>query len=339
MTIERDTIDLNSPLAAVGIDDQEERAWRILLSLRTATVDDVAAALGLPPRKAQRLLDAVEAKGLASHSPERPRRYIPTSPDIAIESLVKQRRQDLERALSTIPELNEHAAAAPGASGREQTIEIITNRDAIGQVYAQLQRTMETEVVCLQRAPVIFSSLDEVDEAQKNAYARGVRSRSISDAEFLALPGAVKRMRLDIEAGEEVRVFPQLPFKMLIIDRRIGLLALHVHKPDGPSLLVRSSALLDALYALFENLWERATPVVFTRSGVLKSGGQASRLPPSADDLIALLAVGLNDKAIAHELGISASTLNRRIAELLKGADASSRFQLGWLLRGLVGEA
>jgi DNA-binding NarL/FixJ family response regulator len=43
-----------------------------------------------------------------------------------------------------------------------------------------------------------------------------------------------------------------------------------------------------------------------------------------------LLAAGLNDKGIAHEVGISVTTLNRRVAELMKSFGTRTRFQLGW---------
>ena len=103
-------------------------------------------------------------------------------------------------------------------------------------------------------------------------------------------------------------------------------------------MLVRSSALLDALYAMFELLWNQADadPVHARRRACRPASlPRACRKTPS--DCIPLLAAGLNDKAIAHELGISASTLNRRMAELMKGVDARSRFQLGWLARALIG--
>src|ERR1019366_6423877 len=138
-----------------------------------------------------------------------------------------------------------------GPHASEEMVELITSRNAVGQVFAQLQQMIQNEVVCLQRAPVLFSSFDDTDASQKQALAKGVRVRSIADAEFLALPGALNRVRHDMEAGEEVRIFPTLPFKMVVVDRRIGLIPLSLHEPDGPSLLVRSSALLDALCALF----------------------------------------------------------------------------------------
>jgi DNA-binding NarL/FixJ family response regulator len=134
-----------------------------------------------------------------------------------------------------------------------------------------------------------------------------------------------------MEAGEEVRVVSDLPFKMVMADRNVALIPLNLERPDSPSLLVRSSALLDALYAMFELLWERAAPIAVTPTDTLQIGEPGTHLPPEADRLIPLLAAGLNDKAIAYELGISASTLTRRITEVMQRLDAQTRFQLGWL--------
>jgi len=52
-------------------------------------------------------------------------------------------------------------------------------------------------------------------------------------------------------------------------------------------------------------------------------------LSEAAEQLIPLLAAGLNDKTIAHEAGMSRATLNRRIAELMKCFGTRTRFQLG----------
>ena len=320
------------PLEVLGIDADEERVYRFLLTSGMATLQEVTRGLGLSARKTQRLLDVLEAKGLATRSPERPRRYIASSPDIAVEALASQRQADLERARSAIHELKEQAASANSPHASEQIVELITSRNAVGRVFTQMQEMVQNELVCLERAPVLFSSLlDETDASQRQALAKGVRLRTIADAEFLALPGAVNWIRHDMAMGEEVRIFPTLPFKMVVVDRRIGLIPLTLHEPDGPSLLVRSSALLDALCALFETLWERATPITFTSAGILKNGEPTSRVPEGAGQLIPLLAAGLNDKAIAYELGISSATLNRRVAELMKGLATRTRFQAGWL--------
>jgi len=299
--------------------------------------------LGIPARAIQRLLDALAAKGLATHSPERPRRYMPVPPEFAVEAIVSQRQAELERARSAIADLKKHASKRRDETDRGEVVELVTSRDAERRIFEQAQHAARQEVVTLVRPPVRVTRLDtpfeQDQQPQRTARARGVRYRSIVDADWLALPGAPARVRSESESGEEIRVFPQLPFKIAIFDRRIAFIPLNPHEPDGATLLVRSSALLDAFYAMFELLWSQAAPIAFTRSGELRTGELAPRLPPETEQLVPLLAAGLNDKAIAHDLGISASTLNRRIAELMKVVDARSRFQLGWLVRGIAGGA
>jgi sugar-specific transcriptional regulator TrmB len=311
-------------LAVLGIDEMEERAYCALLSHRLATADDVATMLSLSPRKAQRLLDSIESKGLASHSPERPPRYIAASPELAIEALASQRQADIERARSAIPVLKKHISNSPDTEKSEQLVELITSRAALSQIVVQMLQTVQSEIVGFQRAPTL--------QIQGFPYEMppDLRIRTISDAGYLALPGALNSLRLDIEKGEEARVSPTLPIKMLIVDRRIGIVPLNVEDQGGPVMLVRSSSLLDSLYALFELTWERSTPIVFTSTGKLETGKPDSRLSEAAGQVIPLLAAGLNDKAIAYEAGMSTTTLNRRIAELMKCFGTRTRFQLGW---------
>jgi hypothetical protein len=215
-------------------------------------------------------------------------------------------------------------------------IELITTHEAERHVFEQMQHAAKHELIFLERPPILIAGPEQPNETEMKALARGVRYRSIADKAFLELPGVATRIRADMAAGEEVRVVSQLPFKMVMADRSIALIPLNLERPGSPTLLVRSSALLDAFYAMFELLWSQAAPIAFTRSGELRTGELASRLPEETEQLVPLLAAGLNDKAIAHDLGISASTLNRRISELMKAVDARSRFQLGWLVRGLA---
>jgi sugar-specific transcriptional regulator TrmB len=74
-------------LEALGLDAHETAAYLSLLDHPRATAAEIADAMGLPARRAQRLLDAIEARGLVTHSPERPRRYLLAAPDMSIEAL------------------------------------------------------------------------------------------------------------------------------------------------------------------------------------------------------------------------------------------------------------
>ncbi|RUL66826.1 DUF4102 domain-containing protein [Dyella dinghuensis] len=313
------------PLEILGIDDAEELIYRALLAHRLATADELASFLSLSLSKTQRLLDSIESKGLATHSMERPQRYIAASPRLALEALASQQRAEIDRACLTISELEKYTVCATDNQEHEQVVELITSHIALQQIYTQMLQSARQEVFCFQRAPMLFTT------GTQQVTPPNVRVRSISDDGYLAQPGMLDSLRECIERGEEARIFPNLPVKMLVADRRVGLIPLNTEDPaGGPILLVRSRALLNVLYALFELTWERSTPIFFTRAGKLERRESAARLSEAAGQVMSLLAAGFNDKAIAHEAGMSAATVTRRISELMKAFDTRTKFQLGW---------
>lgn len=317
------------PLESLGISAAEECTYVALLDHPEATLAELSSSLAWSPRKVQRLLDALRGMGLVTFAAGEPRRFVPASPDIAIEAILSRREDALRRARAEIQRLQQRATE--GAGTRQQMIELVTTREAERHVFEQMQHAARHELIFLERPPILIAGPEQASTSQVDAIARGVRYRSIADQAFLAIPGVVGRIRADMEAGEEVRVVSQLPFKMVMADRNVALIPLDLERPGSPSLLVRSPALLDALYSMFEILWERAAPIAVTQAGQLHTGEAGTRLPPEADQLIPLLAAGLNDKAIAYELDISASTLTRRITDIMQRLDAQTRFQLGWL--------
>jgi sugar-specific transcriptional regulator TrmB/DNA-binding CsgD family transcriptional regulator len=319
-------------LEILGISEEEENLYRLLLAHSGVTLREIAELSSLDIRKARRLLDAIEGKGLATHSSERPSHYIPASPDIALDELILQRQKALHHAQAAAQALQEYAVAQRHEK-REQLVELIANQEAESQAFRHIQRTAQDEIVSLVRPPLRITRLEaswEDDETQKITRSLQVRRRSIADAEFLELPDALRIMRAEADAGVEVRTFPHLPFKMFLADRHIALIPLALERPDSPVLLVRSSALLDALYVMFEMLWQRATPLSFTHADKVKGSESDPLFTKDAEALIALMVAGLNDKTIAYELEISTRTLERRVAELLRLLDARTRFQAGW---------
>ena len=317
-------------LESIGIPEPEERVYEVLLERDSGTADEIAHDLGWSVRKVRPLLKSLEVKGLATHAPERIPRYLPTPPDIAVEALVLRRQEEIQRARLAALRLQERATHARKARAVETpVVEIVSGREAQGRVFEQMQRTAQHEVLGVERAPYVLH-LDEINEAQKHAMARGVRYRNVIETDVLEIPGNLDCIRRHIEGGEETRVGAELPLKMVVVDRRIAIIPLHLDRSGSPALLVRSSSLLDSLCQLFELIWERATPITFAGS-TPSLAHESSRQLADTELLVPLLASGLNDKAIAHELGVSARTLDRRIVEFMKSVNARTRFQAGWM--------
>ncbi|WP_158883483.1 helix-turn-helix domain-containing protein [Rhodanobacter sp. L36] len=310
-----------SSLAALGINELEERLYCALLAHGASLATDISELLSVQLQETTQLLDGIEAKGLATHSPGQPRLYNAVPPGLAIEALASQRHAEIERARQKIAELEKFADNAQGQK-QEQLVEVISNRDTLWQITMHLHRTAQKELFGFIRLPV--------SNSHQEAIRPGLRYRSVSDLEFVQSPGAIEGLSRVAAMGEEVRVFPTLPIKMFIMDRRIGLILNAGSNSADPILLVRESPLLDALCALFELIWERATPLAFSERGAVEQGATGKRLSDAAKQMIPRLAAGVHDKSIAFEEGVSAVTLNRRISELMKHFDARTRFQLGW---------
>jgi sugar-specific transcriptional regulator TrmB len=319
-------------LEAVGVSAAEERLYAWLIDHPGHTLAEAAACLALDPLEAAPLLESIESKGMVTRTAEVPCRYLPVRPDIAVETLILKRREELERTRIAAAQLRLRAIAAGGAHDQhEQIVEIVSGKQAQGQVVAQLQRAAQREIVWIACPPYIVTLPDRIDADQIEAMTRGVAYRSVHDPSVLEYPGAVARLRHAQNHGANIRLYDRLPTKLIIADRDTGLVPLNMERPDVPVLLIRSSTLLDALHALFELIWERATPISFTRSGAVSVRERRRSDPIGVDRLIPLLAAGLNDKTIVDELGISVRTLERRVLAPLRGLDARTRFQAGWL--------
>lgn len=321
-------------LESLGITRQEESLYRALLKRNGCTVAQLTEITQLA-RHTQRCLTSLEKKGFVTHSPEQVRRYFAAPPDLAIDALVARRQHEvdnqLRRARAAIVELRETVETIEEDYGTDERVVEILSREAAGQVHAQMIRSAKEEVLCLERTPILVSPTGRPDDTQLQSMERGVRYLTVSDDSILNMPGGIERLRNSTAAGERYRIVPSLPFKLVIVDRRIAITPLSVTKPDGNVLLVRASALLDALAVVFDMFWERAAPITFSGTSASRIGDPARGLSREVDEVLPLLAAGLNDKSIAHQLDYSLRTLERRVVEIMESLGARTRFQAGWL--------
>ena len=322
---------------ALGLAASEERIYRLLLARGGATIAEISRVLELSMRVSQRVLSALEKKGLVTYSPEEIQRYSAVPPDIAADVLIAQRNSELQRARAAMVKLRETSYSERKDRHAEERFVEILSRQTAAQTFLHSVGSAQNEILGLERLPMLVSTTDMQDDRIVACLARGVRCRAITDSELLNVPGTLNRLRVATQAGEQFRIYPSLPFKLVVFDRRIAILPLHLDKPDGPVLLVRSSSLLDALCEMFEMYWRAAAP--FVAGDMATAPADATDLHPvHADALIPLLASGMNDKSIEHELDMSPRTLARRIVELTKRLGATTRFQAGWLAAQAIHE-
>lgn len=336
MDITNDRDVATRPLQLLGIGGTEEHVYRALLKHHKASSAQIACDLGISGQAAADSLEDIEALGLATHMPETPKAYVAVEPELAIDALIKQRQLSLEQARVAVPVLMEAFAQPASIHGEPPVLELITNRAYLRAVVDQMFKSLRSEILLFQKLPILAPSM-----RRESVLPPGVQARTVSDHALVESSGTLAATLQDVALGEQARTVSALPFKMMIVDRGIAIMTLDGQSPESAStLLIRGGALVEALCQLFEFVWAKATPLFAARDGRADPSPYAAEHGMEfAKTLIPLMAAGLNDKAIAQELHISASTLNRRIADLMRTQGVRTRFQLGVHLAKTAAEA
>lgn len=315
-------------LAGIGLSGPEERLYRFLLACPRSALPQAAAGAELSGASARAAARSLEAKGMVSRTPTSPPRYVPTPPELAVDGLIAKLHEDFDKARRVAARLAQDFSARGDANRATDLVEVVSGSAAFAQRYLQLQRQAGTEVVELDRPPYV-TALDDCNQVEANALSRGVRYRSIYDRAGLEIPGRLQRIREAARQGDEAKVMTGVPLKLAIVDRRIGIIPLEREGSTGEdAVVVHESSLLAALYAFFETLWERALPLRFVRRNHTRSA-DAPDLTEEDRQLLALLAAGVKDQTIAHQLGMGFSTVERRIKRIMTMLGAQTRVQLG----------
>ncbi len=306
-------------LAPVGISAFDERVYRALLSLPEATPAALAEQLGAPENRVDRAFTRLRSYGLVTRMAGRRRRYTAIDPEAAVEALVRDRSNELERVRSSVLALSSvfHAVRRRGGGGG--TVEILNGPEELGRWFVRLQHQVHEEMLVLDRPPYALAATNPVEPVSLDY---GVRWRAIYAPESLEMPGALQEVEQLAARGEKGRVLRGLPMKLAIADRRLALMPLDLDVEHAQAALIRESTLLQALLELFEVYWERAVPVGSAPPEEPGDGAEDHRLAQ-------LMASGLTDNAIARQLGWSTRTMRRRTRRLFDELQAANRFQAG----------
>ncbi|MEU0092874.1 helix-turn-helix domain-containing protein [Kribbella sp. NPDC006257] len=301
-------------LESLGIGPAEEELYADLLANPGSTAGELAGRHPDLPEvlaalRAGRLIR--EDGGLFSAVP----------PALVLQTALDARRLELERSAARIRELDQlHRATADPA--RRAPVEVVPGDEAHERL-SQLLAATRYELRALDTPPY-GKALEPVDaQPAVLSMARGVRQRIVYNRAAVEEQG-LATMHPSLAAGEEARVVGDVPLRLSIFDDRCAALPVQTGRAQTAGLLVVSqSSLLDALIALFERVWESALPLILDETTT------ADGDPDDERTLIALLAAGMGDQAIARQLGVSLRTVGRRIQRVQNELQAATRFQAG----------
>ncbi|MFE0425255.1 LuxR family transcriptional regulator, partial [Streptomyces sp. NPDC058953] len=255
----------------------------------------------------------------------------PVPPAAGLEILARHRAAEVEESRIAVSGAFDSFRRQRLAAYDDDLVEVVTG-DAIGPRIRRAWASAREQIRQFE-SPPYFPLADATHDALATL-ARGVTQRVVYSRESLEQPGRLREViEPCVNAGEQARVLPSVPVKLVIIDDAYALVSLSIEEADvhNTMLVVQPCGLFSALVALFEQSWRNAVP--FQGRTTLPGG-----LPPADRRLLWLLAGGASDEVIARELGVSRRTLFRRLQTLMARLGAANRFQMalqaqrqGWL--------
>lgn len=244
------------------------------------------------------------------------------APDVALARFLQEQARkatQMSRALTTMAETVPDMLTLPSPT-RTGALdgEVVLANEARQRVTAWLSAAGHEVMGCHPGDWAPFGDPEHLSALQAGV-TRGVRWRSLYPTRVIGEADELLHRRAGL--GEEIRLLPHMPYRMLIVDSQV-LVRTSDPTTSRQRILSREPALRESLAAWFEEMWTRA--IALADYDVLTSAHDTVRR-----DLLECLARGDRDEQIAETLGMSVRTIRRRVAELMLELGAESRFQAG----------
>jgi sugar-specific transcriptional regulator TrmB len=286
------TTQILQTLKSAGLNTYEAKCYLALFERDTLTVPEVSKLAGIPRPNAYEALENLLSKGMCVARPGNTKRYGASDPavlrekallevskgtEIELENLKNKEKEILEKANATKENIDDLASELEPRYEKSTLevspldyIEILKDPLQIHRRVVRLLSEAKEEILAFTKPPFTKppfrrprKMLEERAEPEKKALRRGVRVRNIYEIprDKEEIEWRFEDIDEAVKAGEEARVMKKLPMKMVIVDRKVVILALADPVSKRTSLttqIVEHRDLADGLRTLFEALWQQA---------------------------------------------------------------------------------
>jgi sugar-specific transcriptional regulator TrmB len=163
-------------LDVLGLDEQVEKVYGVLLRGRPFSVRELMPATGLTASRVRRALRQLGSHGLVAPLAGTPPRHVAVDPSLALDRLLLEREEQLRQARVHSQEAGDRFRQAVAGRDPAKLVEFVTGREHIIQRYDQLQRSARRELRAFDRPPY-QSGCD--NDAEVGLLDQGVRVRVV----------------------------------------------------------------------------------------------------------------------------------------------------------------
>jgi DNA-binding CsgD family transcriptional regulator len=272
----------------------------------------------------RRLLD--ERRGRV-HSPQRALHDLLTEQRARVDRSVAE----LHRGMAAFEDVLQLLSGSQVTSRETVEAEFFDDRGRLRQRIEDLDTLCRKEVLGLRSTFPEQEVLERGLDFDLRMLERGVELRLLVSARAARRTGAARYLAALREHGAQIRVATTVPLHLNVIDRAVTVMALG--PTDDPTdtsgdVVLHSARLAECFARVFDHHWGIGRPTAADGKRVGCDGGTED-FSPREREVLAMLAAGAKDEAIARRLGCSERTLRRLLTALVAKLGAESRFAAG----------
>ena len=321
-------------LARWGLSSDADLIYRTLTTMGPRDARGLAVELGLSGRRVEGALAELRAAGAVTTSGV-PATWVSRPPADVVDALRRRRLRHVDRDSRE----RHHRAVVTGLAERHGTavggVAGIGGELGGGVRYlpsrALTRRRLADLLAAEREEHLAINTEQSFDAASARAAAplgkqmaeRGIRVR------VLGLPPADRDLHVDAALFDQpffgYREAPEMPMKLLVVDRRYALFPADPADLERGYLEISQPGVVGALVTLFEQHWAKAAD---PREHSMPDLDLSDR----ERELIALLARGHTDLTAAARMRISTRLVTKIMRNLMDRCGVENRFQLGMVL-------
>jgi len=260
-----------------GFSEREARVYASLIQIGEVTVDDCAKDADLPRATTYRAIQDLLEKGLIGEITGKPLRYFPVSSKEGFGVILQKKMDEIEAKKAIIPRQFEKLIEEALAAYSEPSENSNLGRDFVvlhgkETIRNEMRFVIHETRKSLYREPLFFpSTLEFQYEWVKQYKEENIPISLLIESDLLKTEQGLKKAKMYLEIGHEVRHLPTFPGKMEIFDEKFALLAMRYN--DNPekqlAILINNQDLVGLLNRAFDSLWEEANPVTLKEIATL----------------------------------------------------------------------
>ncbi|TQM64726.1 helix-turn-helix transcriptional regulator [Humibacillus xanthopallidus] len=318
-------------LEVFGIQSVTESVYRSMLERPSADTTEIARIVGISVPQVKAELDLLADLMLVEvGAGTRPFQAIPPEQAIAVligreEARLAERQRQVSEAREDLTALVESFVTSRTQTDTQGRVEVIDDPRVVTSRLFQLTQGAHERVSFMLPGhalpPAAIAPSARLDD---ELLARGIPLRVVVTDASLDTPHWRDHLARQVVLGVQARSHPAPPHRMVIVDGDVAILP---RDESSGALVVHGCDLVAPTAALFDEIWQAAIPLVPDTAGAPEGEFSDARVR----QVVALLAQGQKDEAIARRLNVSVRTVRRLVSAALSALHAESRFEAGVL--------